>query len=98
MGQEGALTTLFNMALEGAAIKALRSEKNIAQRPTQVIACADVIALISRGRRYLEENLILKNEKFQNLGVTVNEKKTREIETTDRIQAGNKTYWKYKSS
>ena len=58
MVTNGLFTTLFNRVLE-AAIRRIHVSVHIGMKTTQVFAYADYIAIISRNRRGLEENLLI---------------------------------------
>ena len=67
---------LFNLLLE-AAIRKLVVSGHVGMKTTQVCAYADDIALISRNKRGLEENLLTLDTETHKRGLRINEAKTK---------------------
>lgn len=61
----------------GCVINEVRNMRNINKNSKQIIAHAEVLVIIARSRRELEETFIIMEEKANAMGLIINESKTK---------------------
>ena len=78
-------TTSFNLIQE-TAVRKLDVSRHIGTKITEVCAYADGIAIISRNKRGLEENLLTLDSEADNRGLRINEANTKYMELRRNVR------------